>query len=85
MPRSNGRGMTQKKVELRIYGMTCADCVRTVEDGLKSGKGVKDVSVDIKGTGIAYIEDSEVAPEDLLRLPVFGADSHYKAQIHHVE
>ena len=27
--------MAERKVTMRVFGMTCDDCVRTVSDGLK--------------------------------------------------
>ncbi len=76
--------LMDKIVKLRVFGMTCDDCVRTVTAGLKSEKGVKDASVVI-GRGTVMINDDEVSPEDLLKLPIFGPKSHYKAQLIEVE
>lgn len=71
-----------RKVKLRIYGMNCEDCAITVENGLKSASGVKGASVSLESKeGTVVIEDEKVSPEDLLKLPVFGPKSHYKAQI----
>lgn len=72
--------MSTKNIELRIFGMTCDDCARTVAQGLRSRKGVEEAVVDVR-TGIAQvtIEDSAVSPEELLRVPIFGERSHYKA------
>ena len=74
--------MTTKNVELRVFGMTCDDCARTVAQGLRSRKGVEEAVVDVR-TGIAEvtIEDSAVTPEDLLRVPIFGERSHYRALV----
>ncbi len=72
-------------VKLRIFGMKCEDCVRTVEYGLKASEGVKDVYISLKeGVGTVQVDD-KLAPESLLRLPVFGPDSQYKAQVVSVE
>ncbi|MDG6931102.1 MAG: heavy-metal-associated domain-containing protein [Nitrososphaerota archaeon] len=72
-----------KTVKLRIFGMTCDGCVRTVETNLKSARGVKGASVAI-GSATVMIGD-EILPEDLLKLPVFGQKSHYRAQIKEVQ
>jgi copper chaperone CopZ len=74
--------MTTKNVELRVFGMTCDDCARTVAQGLRSRKGVEEAVVDVRtGTAEVTIEDSAVTPEDLLRVPIFGERSHYKALV----
>ena len=71
--------MEKEKVKLRIYGMTCDDCVSTVTAGLKKQKGVIDVKVSLKdGTGEVNINNKEVKPEELLRNEVFTRPSHYK-------
>ena len=74
--------MEKEKVKLRIYGMTCDDCVSTVTEGLKEQKGVIDVKVSLKdGTGEVNINNEEIKPEELLRNKVFTRPSHYKAII----
>ena len=74
--------MTSKNVELRVFGMTCDDCARTVAQGLRSRKGVEEAVVDVRtGTAEVTIEDSAVTPEDLLKVPIFGERSHYKALV----
>lgn len=65
--------------------MTCDDCVFTVSNGLKSA-GATDVFVSLeKGTASAVVDDSVLSPQDLLKIPVFGEKSHYKAQVRKVE
>ncbi|SIM79283.1 heavy-metal-associated domain-containing protein [Cuniculiplasma divulgatum] len=77
--------MTQKKVELKIFGMTSNECEGLVSKGLKTRDGVKDAVIDFKlGLGTVEIDDTKVSPEDLIRLPVF-TQSHYRAQIRKVE
>ncbi len=77
--------MATKKVTIKVFGMTCDDCVRHVSKGLTEGGAYK-VSVSLKnGLASAVIDDSKVTLEDLEKLPVFGKDSHYKAQIRKVE
>ncbi|MGC8562714.1 MAG: heavy-metal-associated domain-containing protein [Thermoplasmata archaeon] len=74
--------MENENVKLRIYGMTCDDCVATVTEGLKRQKGVIDVKVSLKdGTGEVHINNKEVKPEELLRNKVFMKPSHYKATV----
>ena len=77
--------MAERKVTMRVYGMTCDDCVRTVSKGL-SDAGARDVSVSLKdGIAMLRIEDTKVSPDSLVKIPVFGEKSHYKAQIRKVE
>ena len=77
--------MAEKKVTLRVYGMTCDDCVRTVSKGLNDA-GAMDVSVSLKdGIAMLKIDDAKISPDSLAKIPVFGEKSHYKAQIRKVE
>jgi copper chaperone CopZ len=77
--------MSQKKVTMKVFGMTCDDCVFTVSNGLKSA-GATDVFVSLEnGTASAVVDDSVLSPQDLLKIPVFGEKSHYKAQVRKVE
>ena len=72
-----------KTIELRIYGMTCDDCVAHVREGLKEADGVTDVFVSLKD-GIAIVKaDNEIKPEDLTNLNVFKGK--YKAQTRSVK
>jgi copper chaperone len=78
--------MINKRVELRIYGMSCDDCVLTIEGALRAINGVEDVVIDLRtGTGVVKIDDRDISPDDILKLPVFGKDSHYKALIRKIE
>lgn len=77
--------MVTTNVELKIFGMTCDDCVKTVTRGLKSVTGVLEAVVDFRaGTVKVAIENSEVSPDDLVRAPIFGPGSHYKALVKRV-
>ena len=77
--------MASKKVTMRVFGMTCDDCVRTVSEGLKE-VGATEISVSLKsGTASAVVDDSKISPENLSKIPVFGEKSHYKAQVRKVE
>lgn len=74
--------MEERKVKLRMYGMTCDDCVRTVSRGLKNQEGVRDVKVSLKdGTGEVEFDPTKVSPEGLLKNKVFEKPSHYKATL----
>jgi copper chaperone CopZ len=72
-----------KIVELKVYGMTCDDCVRHVSGGLKEAEGITDVSVSLKdGVAVVKAMDS-VEPENLLKLDVFKGQ--YRAQLRSVK
>ncbi len=74
--------MEERKVKLRIYGMTCDDCVATLSRGLRSQNGVLDVKVSLKeGTGELVVDPERVKPEELLKNKVFSGPSHYRATI----
>ncbi|EQD26754.1 mercuric resistance operon regulatory protein merP related protein [mine drainage metagenome] len=77
--------MATKKLTMKVYGMTCDDCVRHVTKDLMEG-GADKVYVSLKdGMASAVIDDSKVLPEELVKLPVFGKDSQYKAQLRRIE
>ncbi|MCL4343196.1 MAG: cation transporter [Candidatus Thermoplasmatota archaeon] len=77
--------MAERKVTLRVFGMTCDDCVRTVSNGLKrEGADVLSVSLN-DGMAIVKIDDAKISAEKLVKAPVFGEKSHYKAQLRKVE
>ena len=77
--------MAERKVTLRVFGMTCDDCVRTVSNGLKrEGADVLSVSLE-DGMAIVKIDDAKISAEKLVKAPVFGDETHYKAQLRKVE
>ena len=77
--------MAERKVTLRVFGMTCDDCVRTVSNGLKR-EGADVISVSLNdGMAIVKIDDAKISAEKLVKAPVFGEKSHYKAQLRKVE
>ncbi|MGC8580779.1 MAG: heavy-metal-associated domain-containing protein [Thermoplasmata archaeon] len=77
--------MNVHKVTLKIFGMTCEDCVYTVKSNLEKA-GAKEVNVSLDdGIATLFIESETLSPHDLVKLPVFSKDSPYKAQIRKVE
>ena len=71
-----------KTIELKVFGMTCDDCVRHVNSGLKDASGVQDVTVSLKD-GMAIVRaNDEINPEELPRLDVFKGN--YSAQLRSV-
>jgi copper ion binding protein len=60
--------MAKTKVELRIGGMTCQGCVRTIENKLSAVDGVEYAHVNL-GAGKAVVEydDGLTQPDDLIR------------------
>lgn len=74
--------MPEERVKLRIYGMTCDDCINTVSNGLKNQDGVIDVKISLEhGTGEVEVDSEKVKPEELLKNRVFGELSHYRATL----
>jgi len=72
--------MNERNVKLRIYGMSCDDCVRTISKALKDQPGVMDVSISLKdGIGEVKIDSAELKQDEILRNQVFSRNSHYKA------
>ncbi len=77
--------MEEKRVKLRVYGMTCDDCRVTVEKGLKNVDGVKSAKVDFpSGYATVVIDPGRVNPETLETIPVFR-ETKYRAQLRDVE
>ncbi|HLH86175.1 MAG TPA: heavy metal-associated domain-containing protein [Thermoplasmataceae archaeon] len=72
-----------KRVELRVYGMTCNDCALKVKKSLEN-EGFNDVVVSLEGRTASFMVEEGRNPEDALKSPVFGAKSPYKAQIRSV-
>ncbi len=69
-----------KTIELRVYGMTCDDCVEHVSSGLKNANGVNNASVSLKD-GMALVKATD--PEDFIKLDVFKGQ--YRAQVRSVK
>ena len=63
-------------INLKITGMTCGHCVRSVAGALKSVKGVTAAEVDLKG-GAATVEGSP----DPAALVAAVAEEGYKAEV----
>lgn len=78
--------MKLKTVELRVYGMVCDDCAATITRSLNSTAGVKEAVVSFESKRGKVVIDSEaISPEEIIKLPIFGQGSRYKAQIVDVE
>ena len=60
--------MGKSKVELKVEGMTCQGCVRTIEQKLSSVDGVEYAHVNL-GAGKAVVEfdESQTKAEDLIK------------------
>lgn len=76
--------MVEKELKIRIYGMTCDDCVAHVKSGLLKDSGVLNADISlIKGTGNIKIDDSKTDPSKIISNEIFGKGSKYKASIIH--
>lgn len=67
-----GKGMLLKKrvkIQLQVEGMMCSHCAKSVEESIKSIKGVKKVEADNK-TGIVLLESKDVITEDDIRVKI---------------
>ncbi|MGC8631442.1 MAG: heavy-metal-associated domain-containing protein [Thermoprotei archaeon] len=72
----------QKKIKMRVFGMTCEDCALTVTKGLKGKDGVLDAKVSLRaGIAEVLVDADKVRPEELETLPVFSGKSPYRAKI----
>jgi copper chaperone len=76
------RFMQEEEVKLRIYGMTCDDCVVTVAKGLTEQRGVLEVSVSLReGIAKVKIDADKINPGDLLQSRVFSKPYNYRAMV----
>ena len=70
----------QESVRLRISGMTCDDCARKIEEGLKKESGVLKAAVSYESrSGELLIDSSALDPERVPELPIFKG--HYGATL----
>lgn len=65
------------KTTLKIEGMMCEGCVKSVKEGLEKVDGVTSVNVDLK-KGIAKVEHSNVSDEALIKAIV---DTGFRASV----
>ena len=69
-------------MKLRIYGMTCEDCVETISRSLLEQQGVMDVNISLQdGLGEVEIDPTQSKPENILKNQIFSRNSHYKATL----
>jgi copper chaperone CopZ len=88
--RQPGGTAPSRTVSLSIAGMTCANCVAHVEDGLRSVPGVLDVNVDLAAgrakvdmiPGVVTITDLKHAVKDAGYEVLDGGDSEEEPEEH---
>ena len=64
--------MAVETLNLAVRGMTCGNCVRTVERKLASTPGVTKVTVDLSSASAAIEYDRDVVHPDVLANAVRG-------------
>ncbi len=58
----------EKKEKIKIKGMTCAACVRTIENSVKRLEGVKEVYVNLSTeTALLKYDPEKITPEDVAK------------------
>ncbi|VAX19635.1 Lead, cadmium, zinc and mercury transporting ATPase; Copper-translocating P-type ATPase [hydrothermal vent metagenome] len=65
--------MVTKKLEIGVSGMTCAACVRRVENFLKNGDGISDVTVNLATESATVAYDPSLADTDAIKNLVEGS------------
>jgi len=66
--RVHHRSMAKTRLELRIGGMTCQGCVRTIEKKLSTVDGVDYAHVNLgAGKAVVDYDDAFTRPEELIR------------------
>ncbi|MCY0852211.1 MAG: heavy-metal-associated domain-containing protein [Thermoplasma acidophilum] len=74
-----------RKVEMKIYGMTCEDCAVTVKKGLESVNGVISAVVSLpEKRAEVVIDESKLAPENLEDAQIFKV-TRYRGEVRRVE
>ncbi|MFP3220548.1 MAG: heavy-metal-associated domain-containing protein [Candidatus Marsarchaeota archaeon] len=69
-------------IKLRVFGMTCDDCVLKVTKGLKERAGVLEAKVSLEeGMAEVAYDAEKVSPKELETLPIFSGKSPYRAQL----
>ncbi len=62
-------GSDEKKMEIAVGGMSCANCVRAVEKSLKENSAISKVQVNLSmEKATVYYDDNEISPKDIIRL-----------------
>lgn len=69
---------------MRVFGMTCDECVAAVRRGLESTRGVVGADVSLEDGTARVLVDDDVDPGHLEEIPVFTS-GHYRAQVRSVE
>ncbi len=54
-----------KEIELKVQGMTCQHCVRTVQNAVSSIEGVSKVDVSLESGSVKVQSDRDIPVEDL--------------------
>jgi len=55
-----------EKITLKVDGMVCEHCAKTVTDALKALPGIRSVSVDLKAKSVmAEYDPAQVTPEKI--------------------
>ncbi|OGP89526.1 MAG: copper-translocating P-type ATPase [Deltaproteobacteria bacterium RBG_19FT_COMBO_43_11] len=74
-------GTDQKKITVSVGGMTCAACVRRVENALKEVDGVKDVSVNLATGRATVIHDIRWAGLEALAKTIKDAGYEFLGEL----
>lgn len=61
--------MSERKVSIKIEGMSCNKCSNRVKKALESTEGVRSAEVDLSsGQGTIYYQEEKLTPEDLKKV-----------------
>lgn len=72
--------MASKKVTLKIYGMTCEDCARTITRELSAYNGLKEIEISFADSAGKLKVDTDIMDiKALQKLPIFSGRSRYRA------
>ncbi len=70
-----------RKIKIKIFGMTCDDCVIKIKNSLKMDPGVLDVNISLENAmGEVTIDDTKTDEKNILNNVIFRS-GHYRAKI----
>ncbi len=70
-----------RKIKIKIFGMTCEDCVTKITNSLKKDLGVLDVNISLEDAmGEVTIDDTKTDENNILNNMIFRS-GHYRAKI----
>ncbi|MBI5677713.1 MAG: cation transporter [Planctomycetes bacterium] len=75
---AEGKSTNEEQIELKVKGMTCVACSKTVKSALLKVTGVKDAVVSHdEGKAVVIVEKGKANTQELTRLSQFAPKNSY--------